>query len=143
MSKRTLLSLVLSTCCALALACDGGGDTRNANRPNTPNVSNPGGAAATNAAPANVAPTPAATASTGGIAECDEYIKKAEDCINNPDMPSASAKSHLRTGVAEFRKYRQTLAEKPETRDELTYKCKNALDSARATYNDYLKGCKF
>src|SRR5918998_683681 len=76
MSRRTLLPLALSVCCALMLACAG---ADNANYSNT-TPTTPTGATATTAPPPTpppTTPTPATTTAAGaaiGVAECDDYL---------------------------------------------------------------------
>ena len=142
MSRRTLLILALSACCALMLACAG---ADNANTTNTANASNANRAATTT----NAASTPAATttpaastASTGdkiGVAECDDYLTKVDTCVTSK-VPAA-AHAQYTASIDATRKQWRDLAANPQTRAGLVSACKQAVESARAAYKSY--GCEF
>lgn len=144
MSRRTpLLALALSACCALMLACSG---ADNANTTNATNASN-GNRAATNSAATTTTPattaSPAATTSAAGgaigVAECDDYLKKVDDCVTSK-VPAA-ARSQYTASIEQTRKSWRDLAANPQTRASLASACKQAVESARAAYKSY--GCEF
>ena len=144
MSRRTLLVLALSACCALMLACAG---ADNANHSNTANTTNANRATTTNAAtttttPATTTASPAttgATASAIGVAECDDYLKKVDDCVTSK-VPAA-ARAQYTSSIDATRKQWRDLAANPQTRASLASACKQAVESARAAYKSY--GCEF
>ena len=79
------------------------------------------------------------TASSGekiGIAECDEYIAKYEACSSKvPEAGRAAYKSALDQTRASWKK----LADNPTTRASLAAACKQATETANATWKMY--GC--
>lgn len=140
MSRRTLLTLALSVCCALLIAC-GGAD--NANHSNASNASNANRAAATTASPAaSTTPASATTAAAGdriGVAECDDYLTKVDDCVTSK-VPAATRAQYTAT-IEQTRKQWRDLAANPQTRASLAAACKQAVESARVAYKSY--GCEF
>ena len=80
------------------------------------------------------------TASSGekiGIAECDEYIAKYEACSSKvPEAGRAAYKSALDQTRASWKK----LADNPTTRASLAAACKQATETANATWKMY--GCQ-
>ena len=145
MSRRTLLVLALSACCALMLAC---ASADNANNTNATNASN-ANRAATNAATTTTTPatttspaaaTPAAAAGDAvGVAECDDYLTKLDDCITTK-VPAA-ARAQYNASLEQTRKSWRDLAANPQTRAGLAAACKQAVETARATYKSF--GCEF
>ena len=144
MSRRSLLTLALAACCALMLACAG---ADNANHSNTTNAAN-ANRAATNAA--STATTPATTTSPAsttaaaagdkiGVAECDDYLAKVDNCITSK-VPAA-ARAQYSVSIEQTRKSWRDLAANPQTRASLASACKQAVESARAAYKSY--GCEF
>jgi hypothetical protein len=144
MSRRTTLALALSACCALLLVACGGSD--NANHSNTTNASNANHATTgtTTGTTSNTTASPAATtaASTGdkiGVAECDDYLTKVDDCITSK-VPAA-ARSQYTASIEQTRKSWRDLAANPQTKASLAAACKQAVESARTAYKSY--GCEF
>lgn len=139
MSKRTLLTLALSACCALLLACAG------ADNANTTNTTNANRATTTNATTTTTPATTTSPASTTtaadaiGVAECDDYLKKVDDCVTSK-VPAA-ARSQYTASIDATRKQWRDLAANPQTRASLASACKQAVESARAAYKTY--GCEF
>jgi hypothetical protein len=71
-----------------------------------------------------------------GIAECDDYIAKYEACTPKvPEAGRAAYKSALDQTRASWKK----LADNPQTRGSLAAACKQALQTAEATWKGY--GC--
>ena len=71
-----------------------------------------------------------------GIAECDEYIAKYEACSSKvPEAGRAAYKSALDQTRASWKK----LADNPTTRASLAAACKQATETANATWKMY--GC--
>lgn len=141
MSRRTLLTIALSVCSALLLAC---GAADNANTTNTTNATT-ANRAATNAATTTTPATttsPATTAAAGaaiGVAECDDYLKKVDDCVTSK-VPAA-ARAQYTASIEQTRKSWRDLAANPQTRASLAAACKQAVESARLAYKSY--GCEF
>ena len=145
MSRRTLLTLALAACCALMLACAA---ADNANTTNTANVSNANRATTTNApattaTPATTTASPAATVATSataiGVAECDDYLKKVDDCVTSK-VPAA-ARAQYTASIEQTRKSWRDLAANPQTKAGLAAACKQAVEAARTAYKSY--GCEF
>jgi hypothetical protein len=138
MSRRTLLSLALSACCALMLACAA---ADNANTTNTTNASNANRSATTNAATTTTPATSTSPASATaiGVAECDDYLKKVDDCVTSK-VPAA-ARAQYTASIEQTRKSWRDLAANPQTRASLAAACKQAVEAARAAYKSY--GCEF
>lgn len=144
MSRRTLLFLALSVCCALMLACAA---ADNANTTNTANTANANRAATTNAPATTTTPatttspaaSPAAATAAIGVAECDDYLTKVDNCVTSK-VPAA-ARAQYNTSLEATRKQWRDLAANPQTRASLAAACKQALESARATYKSF--GCEF
>jgi Meckel syndrome type 1 protein len=143
MSRRTLLTLAFSACCALMLACSG---ADNANHSNA-NVANANRAAATNATttttPATTtspaASTSAATGDKIGVAECDDYLAKVDTCVTSK-VPAA-ARAQYTASIEQTRKSWRDLAANPQTKASLASACKQAVEAARTAYKSY--GCEF
>ena len=141
MLKRILLPCALSVCCVLMLACAA---ADNANTTNVANTSNANRAATTSTTPV-VTTTPATTATaaaTGdkiGVAECDDYLTKLDDCITTK-VPAA-ARAQYTASIEQTRKSWRDLAANPQTRASLAAACKTAVDTARQTYQSF--GCTF
>lgn len=71
-----------------------------------------------------------------GIAECDDYIAKYEACAPKvPEIGRAAYKSGLDQTRASWKK----LAADPATRGSLQAACKQAMETAAATWKTY--GC--
>src|ERR1043166_4191264 len=72
-----------------------------------------------------------------GIAECDDYIAKYEACTPKvPEAGRAAYKSALEQTRASWKK----LADNPQTKGALASACKQALQTAEATWKGY--GCQ-
>ncbi|HLL74546.1 MAG TPA: hypothetical protein VK421_04725 [Pyrinomonadaceae bacterium] len=140
MTGRTLLTLALSACCALLLAC-AGADNANHSNANAANANR----SATNAASTPAAattPASSTTAATGdkiGVAECDDYLAKVDDCVTSK-VPAA-ARTQYTASIEQTRKSWRDLAANPQTRASLASACKQAVETARAAYKSY--GCEF
>lgn len=126
------------------IACAG---ADNANTTNTANVSN-ANRAATNAAtnattPASTTASPASTTAAAGdkigVAECDAYLTKFDNCVTSK-VPAA-ARSRYTASIEATRRQWRDLAANPQTRAGLASACKQAVETARAAYKSY--GCEF
>jgi hypothetical protein len=105
-----------------------------------------GGGASKPASSAPAAGAPAAAAAAGepatGVAECDEYIKKYEACLNSigskaPDAARAAMKQGFDAQRASFKQAASTDAGKAA----LAGSCKTALDTAKQATQAY--GCSW
>ena len=113
---------------AVMLACGGATD----NTANTASTANT----------ANTANTAGGTTTAGGevgVAECDEYIKKYEACINSK-VPE-SARSMVKANLDSMRTAWKKAAENPTTKAGLAAGCKQALEQAKTTMGSY--GCSW
>jgi len=79
--------------------------------------------------------TETTSADSVGVAECDEYIKKYEACINGkvPEAQRAAFKSSFET----MRKQWKEAAANPQGKAALATGCKQALDQAKTTFSSY------
>ena len=148
MSKRFLVSLLLSVSCALLLAACGGPETPTTN---STNVTVANQTATTTSTPAATTSTPAATTSSPstttasgsgdkiGVAECDAYLAKYEECVSSK-IPQAARASYAST-LERTRKQWQQVAATPQGRETLAAACKLATDQSRQTMKTY--GCDF
>jgi hypothetical protein len=126
---RRMTLLVVSVVLAVGLfACSKSDNTSNSNSNST-----------TSEKPASSTPSTTAASSSGekiGIAECDEYIAKYEACTSKvPEAGRAAYKSALDQTRASWKK----LADNPTTRASLAAACKQATETANATWKMY--GC--
>ena len=142
MSRRTLLTLALSACCALMLACAGADNANTTNTTNASNANRPAtttNAATTTTTPAAATSPAAATGDKIGVAECDDYLAKVDNCVTSK-VPAA-ARSQYSASIEQTRKSWRDLAANPQTRSTLAAACKQAVESARTAYKSY--GCEF
>jgi major membrane immunogen (membrane-anchored lipoprotein) len=76
--------------------------------------------------------------STGtGVAACDEYLAKADKCMNSPNMPEDIRNEYKKTMEQNRGAWKQA-ASTAEGRAELEKQCKMVLDSQRTM----LDNCK-
>jgi hypothetical protein len=80
---------------------------------------------------------PSISFETVGIAECDDYLSKVQDCLNNK-VPGNS-REELAAGIRQTASSWQSLAASPEGKEALVTGCNQALDSARSIFSSY--GC--
>ena len=103
------------------------------------NMSNSNSNSSTTTSEKSTKTTTASAPSSGekiGIAECDEYIAKYEACSSKvPEAGRAAYKSALDQTRASWKK----LADNPTTRASLAAACKQATETANATWKMY--GC--
>lgn len=142
MSRRTLLTLALSVCCALLIACSGADNANNSNATTTNRAATNSATTATTPATTATSPASSTTAPAGaaiGVAECDDYLKKVDDCVTSK-VPE-SARAQYTSSIEQTRKSWRDLAANPQTRASLASACKQAVESARVAYKTY--GCEF
>ena len=73
-----------------------------------------------------------------GIADCDEYIRKYEACL---ETVPAETQVRLRDGLDAQRKQWRTAAKDSFARDGATDQCRSAMASAKQSMSAY--GCEF
>ena len=92
------------------------------------------------AAPAPGDKAAAAPAAGGdiGVAECDDYIKKMNDCAGKMQPEAAGP---MKESMATMQKAWKDAASTPEGKTALASGCKQALDAAKSAYASM--GCTF
>ena len=158
MSRRSIVSLMLSVSCALVLVACGGSETT------TTNSSNATGAnqtATTTTTPATTTTTtttstPATTSTTStpattttttasssgdkiGVAECDDYLAKYEACLTSK-VPAA-ARAQFNSALAQTRSSWRQIASTAQGKAGLAQACKIAADQTKQSMKPY--GCEF
>lgn len=97
----------------------------------------------TTTAPANTANTTTTTTTTTGdktgVAECDEYIEKYEACLTKIAAKNPQVEPSLKTAFEQQRKAFKDAASTPEGKTALAPRCKQAIDTAKASTSSY--GC--
>lgn len=139
MSRRTLLTLALSACCALMLACAGADNANTTNATSTSNANRSATNATTTTTPATTTSPAAATGDKIGVAECDDFIAKYDDCVT-AHVPEA-ARAQYKASIDQWRKSWRDLAANPQTKPTLAAACKQAAEQARSTMKSY--NCSF
>ena len=135
MIRTTRLALTLGFAIALA-ACQQSSPPASTATP----AAAPAAAPATPAAapaPAATPAAPAATASSIGIAECDDYLNKYQACVESK-VPEA-ARATLIQSLDQTRAAWRSAIATPAGKDSLAAACKQMRDSARASMSAY--GC--
>ena len=96
----------------------------------------------TMAKPADTAAKPADTAAPAGgdigVAECDEYIKKMNDCSTKMAPEAAGP---MKESMETMKKAWKDASSTPEGKTALASGCKQALDAAKSAYASM--GCTF
>jgi hypothetical protein len=69
-----------------------------------------------------------------GVAECDEFMERAEKCIGNKNTPEA-AKSALKQAAMANREAWQAARNNPATKGSLAKMCRAALEETQATFD--------
>ena len=92
--------------------------------------------------PADTAAKPADTAAPAGgdigVAECDEYIKKMNDCSTKMAPEAAGP---MKESMETMKKAWKDASSTPEGKTALASGCKQALDAAKSAYASM--GCTF
>jgi hypothetical protein len=70
-----------------------------------------------------------------GVAECDDYVTKFDDCVSKK-VP-ADARTALRESAAQMRTSWQEAARNPAVRSGLAHGCSRALEAAKQTMVAY------
>jgi hypothetical protein len=83
--------------------------------------------------------TTTTTEDSVGVAECDEYIKKYEACVNSK-VPEAS-RAALKTAFEQQRKGFKDAAANPSSKASLASSCKTMLETAKSSMSAY--GCEW
>jgi flagellar hook-associated protein FlgK len=92
---------------------------------------------ASSSAPAADTAAKPASASSVGVAECDDYIQKYEACVSNK-VP-AQAQASMRAAFDQMRTTWKQTAANPQARASLASACTQAKDMARQSMQAY--GC--
>jgi hypothetical protein len=79
--------------------------------------------------------TTASAADKIGVAECDEYLTKYENCIK--DKVPASVRSTFETSMASARNAYKTAAASPQAKGTLAATCAAALDQTKKSLASY------
>jgi hypothetical protein len=94
-------------------------------------------------APATPATTTTSSSTTSGekigIAECDDFIAKYEDCVTK-NVPEAQ-RSQYESSLKQWRDSWRQLAKNDMTKGTLAAACKQALESAKSSMKSY--NCTF
>ena len=93
--------------------------------------------AASAASPAAATHTPATTAASIGVPECDAFLTAYENCVNTK-IPEAQ-RATFQTGPKTWRTEWKKLADNPQTKGTLTEACKRQHDAQRTALKAY--GC--
>lgn len=129
MKNKTLFPLALCLLAGLLLIACGGGASDNA--------ANSSNAAANGNKAANTS-TAGTSGEKIGVPECDEYIAKVEACLAK--IPAAGQPA-VKTSLDTMRKSWRDAAATPQGKAGLAVGCKQALETAKTTYNSY--GCSW
>ena len=132
MTNKTAFLLALCIAAGLVLLACGGGADNTANTANTANAGN------TNKAANTAANTSTTSGEKIGVPECDEYIAKVEACLAK--VPAAGQPA-VKTSLDTMRKTWRDAAATPQGKAGLAAGCKQALETAKTTYNAY--GCSW
>jgi hypothetical protein len=82
------------------------------------------------APPASTAPASTTASTDFGVAECDDYFKKLEDCIGkNPALKASMGGDTMKQQKEGWKQ----MASNPATKDSLKTTCKSAADALAAT----------
>jgi hypothetical protein len=122
---RNAFLVLCVLCAAILIGC---GKTENSNSNTAADNSNKGTTSKTGTLPSG---------DKIGIAECDDYIAKYEACA--PKVPEAGRAAY-RSALDQTRASWKKLAENPQTKGALASACKQALQTAEATWKGY--GCQ-
>ncbi|HXI23133.1 MAG TPA: hypothetical protein VNG71_04595 [Pyrinomonadaceae bacterium] len=126
---RNLILVICVLCAAILIGCS---KTETGNTNTAATNANKGTTSTT-----KTEPTTASSGDKIGIAECDDYIAKYEACTPKvPEAGRAAYKSALDQTRASWKK----LADNPQTKAALASACKQALQTAEATWKGY--GCQ-
>lgn len=150
MSKRNIVSMILSVSCVLLLAACGESETTTTNSSNATaanktatTTTTPATTTSTPATPTTTT-TPATTTTTGtgekiGVPECDDFITKYEACIANK-VPE-TVRAQFNTSLKQWRDSWRQAAATPQGKAGLAQGCKVAATQAQQTMKSF--GCDF
>lgn len=137
MLRKSLLILAV-LCAAFLIGCS----TSNNNSNSTAMDGNKNTGVTAPSTPATSTTTSSSSTTSGekiGIAECDDFIAKYEDCVtkNVPEAQRAQYESSLK----QWRESWRQLAKNDMTKGTLASACKQALESAKGSMKSY--NCTF
>jgi len=135
--KSFLIFAVL--CAALLIGC-----STSTNSNNTNSVATSGDKpTTTTTTTTTTTSTPATTSSSSGekigIAECDDFLAKYDDCVSK-NVPEAQ-KAQYQSSLKQWRDSWRQLAENPMTKGTLATACKQAMEQAKTSMKSY--NCTF
>lgn len=136
MLRKSLLILAV-LCAAFLIGCS----TSNNNSNSTATDGNKNTGVTAPSTPATTTTTSSSSTSGEkiGIAECDDFIAKYEDCITK-NVPEAQ-KAQYESSLKQWRESWRQLAKNDMTKGTLAAACKQALESAKGSMKSY--NCTF
>jgi hypothetical protein len=128
-----LKQLSLALCLLSALFIVGCSKAENANNHNvSANANRPATTATT---PATTTPASTASGEKIGVAECDDFIAKYDECVS-AHVPEA-ARAQYKASINTWRTQWQKLAANPQTKATLAQACKTAAEQQRTAMKSY------
>ena len=136
MLRKSLLILAV-LCAALLIGCS----SSNNNNNSTTAEGNRNNSVTAPSTPATTTTTTSSTTSGEkiGIAECDDFLAKYEDCVNK-NVPEAQ-RAQVQSSMKQWRDSWRQLAKNEMTKGTLTAACKQAAESAKTSMKSY--NCTF
>ena len=134
MLRKSFLILAV-LCAALLIGCS---STNNNNNSTAADGNKNTGVTA----PSTPATTTSSSTTSGekiGIAECDDFLAKYEDCVNK-NVPEAQ-RAQFESTMKQWRDSWRQLAKNEMTKGTLTAACKQAAESAKTSMKSY--NCTF
>ncbi len=134
MLRKSLLILAV-LCAALLIGCS---STNNNNNSTAAEGNRSTGVTA----PSTPTTTTSSSTTSGekiGIAECDDFLAKYEDCVNK-NVPEAQ-RAQFESTMKQWRDSWRQLAKNEMTKGTLTAACKQAAESAKSSMKSY--NCTF
>ena len=137
MLRKSFLILAV-LCAALLIGCS---STNNNNNNSTAAEGNRNNSVTAPATPATNTTTSSSTTSGEkiGIAECDDFLAKYEECVNK-NVPEAQ-RGQFESTMKQWRDSWRQLAKNEMTKGTLTAACKQASESAKTSMKSY--NCTF
>lgn len=128
-------SSYLKFCAAALLVAGMIGCSASAEKPATATPSLEASKSADTKSTPGAATTTPSAADKIGVAECDEYLTKYENCIK--DKVPASVRSTFETSMASARTAYKTSAASPQAKATLAQTCAAALDQTKKSLASY------
>ncbi|MEK6333929.1 MAG: hypothetical protein AABM67_03210 [Acidobacteriota bacterium] len=137
MLRKSFLILAV-LCAAFLIGCS----STNNNNNSTAADGNKSTGVTAPSTPATTTTTTTSSTTSGekiGIAECDDFLAKYEDCVNK-NVPEAQ-RAQFESTMKQWRDSWRTLAKNEMTKGTLTAACKQAAESAKSSMKSY--NCTF